>query len=96
MTSCKISKRLQSSKSKIKGENINNFLACAQTLGPLGRRGWKVSLPLLPGGPKVCTQATIFENHNFLKELCHAGDWFREQSLDKGKELESRLFELSA
>ena len=31
-----------------------------------------------------------------LKELCQAGDWFREQSLDEGKELESRLFELIA
>ena len=29
-----------------------------------------------------------------LKELCHVGDWFREQSLDKGKEPEPRLFEL--
>ena len=33
---------------------------------------------------------------SFLKELCQAGDWLREQSLDKEKELEPRLFELIA
>ena len=27
------------------------------------------------------------------KELCHAGDWFREQSFDKERELGPRLFE---
>ena len=35
-------------------------------------------------------------NFRMLEELCHAGDWFREQSLDHGKELEPRLFEFIA
>ena len=49
--------------------------------------------PLAP--PPFVLEDKMFQIANSgLKELFQAGDWFREQSLDKGKELEPRLFEL--
>ena len=51
---------------------------------------------LLSVDSKPIYRFVMHHNSTSLKELCHAGDQFREQSLDKGKELEPRLFELIA